>query len=32
MEKAWDKFKDYNVRGGRGGGNFKVIFDELKKN
>ena len=31
--KLPDKFKDYNLTGGRGGpgGNFGVIFDELKK-
>jgi cyclase len=31
--KLPDKFKDYNIAGGRGGpgGNFNVIFEELKK-
>jgi hypothetical protein len=30
--KLPDKFKDYNIAGGRGGpgGNFNVIFEELK--
>jgi hypothetical protein len=31
--KLPEKFKDYNIAGGRGGpgGNFNVIFEELKK-
>jgi hypothetical protein len=31
--KLPDKFKDYNLTGGRGGpgGNFGVIYEELKK-
>jgi hypothetical protein len=30
--KLPEKFKDYNIAGGRGGpgGNFNVIFEELK--